>query len=165
MSIVAVGFLDLSAFTATFVRNYRERVKDDANYPGAQTLLLRGADAEAPILKEWKSAQQILKRIRNEGAKHLGKPAELGKAMVVSLRPGAFVPWSHSDDEYTLAHVRLYVNMIPCPRAFIYSGGAAANPPVGEVVAWNQQDLHSEINVGTCTRVSLIVDIKRPGDD
>ena len=158
-----VGFLDVSTFTARFILNYRQRLSDDPAYPGVQTIMLRSVAGAEPILKEWKSAREVLERLRNAVAPFLGgKPAVLGKAMVASLKPGGWTDWAHSDDEYAQGHLRLYVNMIPSPLAFIYSGGEAQNPLVGQITLFEQQALHSEINLGAVARVSLIVDVKRP---
>ena len=166
MNITQIGFLDVSACTATFVRLYREKLKPDASYEGAETLLLRGAESDSPLLKEWASARKLLARLKNEAAPFLnGKPAVLGKAMIVSLKPGAFTPWRYDDSDYAQDHLRLYINLIPTPQAYIYSGGETANPPVGSVTFFNTQVLHSEINLGPCNRVSLIVDVKRPDQD
>lgn len=166
MSIRPVGFLDLSNMTSTFVRTYRERLKDDSNYPGAQTLLLRSATSDGSILKDWKTARAVLMRLKNEAAPFLGgKPAVLGKAMVVSLKPSSWTDWEFSDDEYSLAHIRLHICMVPSPLAFVYSGGAGLNLPVGQVFAVDQQALHSEINLGPCARVHIVVDIRKPEED
>lgn len=168
MNLRGIGFLDLSAFTATFVRTYRERMKDDANYEGggAQTLLLRSATTDASFLKEWKTARAVLNKLRNEAAPFLGgKPATLGKAMIVSLKPGSFTQWQWSDDEYSQAHFRLHVCMIPSPMAYVFAGGEAGNLIVGNVTYVNTQSLHSEINLGPCARVHLVVDVRKPEEE
>ena len=166
MNINQIGFLDVSACTATFVRLYREKLKPDASYEGAETLLLRGAESDSPLLKEWASARKLLARLKNEAAPFLnGKPAILGKVLIVSLKPGAFTPWQIDDSEYGQDHLRLYINLIPSPMAFLYSGGEMSNPAVGSVTYFNTSVLHSEINLGPCARVSMVIDVKRPDQD
>ena len=162
-SLRAIGFLDVSTFTARFITTYRERLKDDANYPGAQTIMLRSASSDAAILKEWKSGRAVLQHLRNAAAPFLGgKPAVLGKCMVVSLKPGSHTDWQRSDDEYTQEHFRLHIGMVPSPLAMVYSGGEGLNIMVGQVVAVDQQQLHSEINIGSVARVNLVCDVRRP---
>lgn len=162
----AVAFLDLSTFTATYVRSYKEELKDDASYAGAQTVHLRSADADLPVLKEWRSARALLQRLRNEAAPFLGgKPAVLGRAFIVSLKPQAFTDWQRHEDAYSLEHMRLIVPMIPSPGYTVFSGGVGLNPPVGQVTFVDVQNLHSEINLGLCACANLVVDVRRSPED
>lgn len=164
MNIRQIGFLDVSTCMAGFVRLYQEKLKPDGD--GLETFLLRSAEADAPILREWASARKLLARLKNEAAPFLnGKPATLGKAMVTRLKPGSHTPWSFDDSDYGSDHLRLHICLIPSPMAFLYSGGEMANPAVGVVTYFNTQVLHSEVNIGPCSRVALVVDVKRPDSD
>lgn len=162
--IQGIGFLDVSECAATWVRVYKQKMKDEGD--GRQTMILRGAESDAPVLKEWASARKLLQRMKNEAAPYLGgKAAVLGKASVLVMKPQAFTQWRVDDDPYTAAHIRTMTCLVPSPLALIYSGGAAANLAVGTVTVVGQHMLHSMVNLGVNAACYLIVDLCRPDED
>ena len=170
--------------SAGLMLKYRVRFADDKrrqqvpNSPhhDTETIVLRGPkdatpaawfeDGEMvdyPIMKEWKAARITMLKIRNAAAGlNGGKPVQIGKAMVVSLKVGGHVDWHTDEGEYAEAHLRLHVCLVPSPGAWLYSGGEAANIPVGQLTFFQNRVLHSAINTGPCARHHLIVDCRRP---
>lgn len=183
-NFLALGFVDTSVCTANLVLKFRDRFGQDARRekaPGSphhdtDAILLRGPKdpspanwfgdiehVDYPILKEWKSAANLLSRIRNAAAPFLkGQQAVLGKAMVVRLKPKGFVDWHVDEGEYAAVHDRLHICLIPSPGAWLYSGGEMACPPVGQITWINNRVLHSATNLGDVARVHLIVDVRKP---
>ncbi len=164
--ITPIGFLDTTAFTAYLTLKYRERMQDGI-------LDLRIVDPDdidplkivaAPILKEWKSARLLLKRIENEAALLLKGPAELGRAWVETLMGGHGAPWRIEDDEYGQGVLRTRTCLIAAPDAYVFSGTAHAMLGVGVVNTVEHRILHSEVNFGAHPSTHLIVDIFRPSE-
>lgn len=168
------------------VTKYRPRFQDDKrrqSYEGSphhdtEMILLRGPEkpdaknwfddcpqVNQPILTEWKSARALLGRIKTSLSPLPimgGKPIELGKVMIVSLKAGGFVDWHIDEGEYAETHLRGHLCLIPSPGAWLLSGGEAAMPAVGVLTYFNNRVLHSAINLGDYPRVHLIVDVRRP---
>lgn len=184
MNFAPLAFVDTAQATALLVTKYRERFGRDARrekHPNSphhdtQTIILRGpaegddwfADEDQvdyPILKEWKSARNLLARIRVALAplpSFQGKPVVFGKAMIVTLKPGGFVDWHVDEGEYAAAHDRVHLCLLPSPGAWLYSGGEQVNPPVGQLTYMNNRVLHSAVNLGPVPRVHLILDVRKP---
>ena len=183
-NITPIAFVDVSMLSAGLCLKYRTRFADDKRrqqFPNSphhdtETIVLRGPkdatpaawfeDGEMvdyPIMKEWKAARIILKKIR-EGAAPLlgGKVAVLGKAMVVSLKAGGHVDWHVDEGEYAEAYLRTHTCLVPSPAAWLYSGGEAQAINVGWLHFFNNRVKHSAINMGAVARVHLIVDVRRP---
>lgn len=185
MNLRSICFLDVSTMTANLIIRHKDKFglhKLRQQAPGSahhdtETIILRAppepsADnwqldvdhIDYPILKDWKSAKAMLTRIRNAVAPlNGGAPAELGKAMVVSLKPGGHVDWHVDEGEYAEAHDRLHVCLVPSPGAWLYAGGEGAVLPVGQLTWVNNRVLHSAVNMGQNARVHLIVDVRKPG--
>ncbi len=186
-NIVPLAFLDTSQFTATLVNKYRDQFGKDPRrektagspHHDTQSILLRGPakptaqnwfedieQVDYPILKEWKSARNLLSRIKNAAAPFLkGQPAVLGKVMIVQLKPHGVVDWHVDEGEYAAAHYRTHLCLIPSPGAFVYSGPEMANLPVGQLTFFENRVLHCATNFGDFARTHLIVDVRRPEDD
>lgn len=175
-------FLDTSIMTANLLLRHKVRFQDDRRRqetPGSahhdtESIILRGPKgddvaawfADIPhqdmaILKEFKSAKSVLTRIANALAVD-GVPGKIGKAMIVSLKPGGFIDWHTDEGAYAEAYNRFHVCLIPSPGAFLYSGGEQASPAVGWLTFFNNRALHSAINLGQTPRVHLIVDVRKP---
>lgn len=154
MNIVPLGFLDVSAFAATYVQKYRSR---------PHPLILRSSEGEnQSLLTEWKSARALLTRVKNAAATfNGGQPPDLGFVRVNMLAPGACKPWEADESEYRREFHELRVCIIPSPGAWTYCGGEARNIPWGEVVAVNRAALSSEVNFGPISRTHLVIDIRR----
>lgn len=182
MHIRPLGFLDASVMTANLLLRYKQHFADDTRRqtaPGSahhdtEMILLRGprmpaadnwqADVEQvdqPLLGEWKSAQALLVRLKNLLLQD-GRPAVLGKAMIVKLKAGGHVDWHRDEGAYAEAHDRVHLCLVPSPGAWLYCGGEGANLPVGQLTFVNVRTLHSAVNFGTVARIHLIADIRRP---
>lgn len=159
-----VGFLDTSEFTAHFIKSWRSKMKDEEH--GVQTLLLRSAEHDAALLKDWGSARKIMARLKNEASPYLGgRQGVLGKVFIKLLKPHSWTPWEVDDSAYTQAHVRTMTCLIPNPFAMVYSGVQGSNLMVGQVTVVGQQDPHSELNLGTNAVAWLVADLERPDQD
>lgn len=185
MNFQTLGFLDVSMLAATLLTRHRKlfdvdrrRQESDKSPhhatrsiflrlpPGANTVYDWTADvphADADILEEWKQAQNVLRKIKHLAAPFVGgQPAELGKAMIVELKPGGTVDWHRDEGAYAEAHHRLHVGLVWSPGAALFCGSEGINPSVGQVVWMNNRQLHSAVNVGANPRVHLIVDVRKP---
>lgn len=161
-----IGFLDLSAFTASYVLKYKQHLQNGV-------LELRGVDEEdvlqpivdRPILEEWKAAKNLLARYRSHARSVFRDTAlELGKAWIEMLPGGQAVPWQQFEDEYAQDHIRTRTCMLPAPDAYTYSGLQREIIGVGVVNIVEHRLLHSETNFSTFPRVHLIVDVERPAN-
>lgn len=182
MNLRPLGFLDASVMTANLLLRYQRHYADDTRRqmaPGSahhdtEMILLRGPrepepanwqqdvpHVDQPLLGDWKSAKALLVRLKNLLVQD-GRPAVLGKAMIVRLKPGGVVDWHRDEGAYAEAHLRVHLCLVPSPGALLYCGGEAANLPVGQLTLVNVQALHSAINLGSVARTHLIVDLRRP---
>ena len=167
--ISSVGFLETSQFTALFIVKYRERMAE-----GVLPLRsIKEGDEDATdctILKEWKGARALLTRFRAAASTFLaGRSAEIGRAWVETLPPGAHTPWTADESDYGRSHYRARICLVPSPGGWSYSGGAAALLAVGAVNVFDPVLLASEVNFGDHARTHLVIDVRRPenllGDD
>lgn len=162
-----IGFLDLSAFTASYVLKYKAQLQNGV-------LELRGVDeadvlapiVDRPILQEWKAAKNLLGRYRSHARGVFRNAAlELGKAWIEVLPGGQAVPWQSFEDDYAQDHIRTRTCMVPAPDAYSLSGMHRELIGVGVVNVVEHRVLHSEVNFSTFPRVHLIVDVERPHAD
>lgn len=160
------GFLDLSAFTASYVLKYKQHLKEGV-------IELRGADegdvlapiVDRPILQEWKAATNLLNRYRSHARSILKDTGlELGKAWVEMLPGGHGTPWQQFEDDYAQDHIRTRTCMVPAPDCYTYSGLHRECIGVGVVNIVEHRVLHSETNFSAFPRVHLVVDVQRPLD-
>jgi hypothetical protein len=153
MNLVPLGFLDVSAFAATYVQKYRSR-----EHP----LVLRTVDGNTDLYTEWKSARALLTRIKNAAAPFTdGEPPELGNVTIETLAPGDYQPWHADESDYRREFHELRVCIIPSPGGWTYCAGEAMVLPWGQVVAVNRAAASCEVNFGPTSRTHLIVDIRR----
>lgn len=164
--IRALGFLDVSKFTANFLLRYRDKHLIETEYGGL--LPLRDADAEGAIvaldvLKEWLSARSLFTKLKNEAAPWLdGQAAILMKACIEVVNPDCATPWTQENDDYAKSIHRLRVCLIPSPNAMTHSGPHVANLGVGLVNLVDHTVQNCETNFGApCPRTHLIVDVRR----
>lgn len=161
MSIQPIGFLETDAFQATFVLKYRSLLSADLN--GVDTLLLRTATEDTPLLAEWKAAKTLLTKIRNGASRFLGgEPAELGCVEIQRFKPQTATPWRIDEDNGCF---RLHLGIIPSPDMWVMSGAARSMVAVGSLVLIDHQILHCETNFADHPAVHLVVDVKRPNAD
>lgn len=161
MNIQPIGFLETEAFQATFVIKYKSLLSADLN--GVDTLLLRSADEDTPLLSEWKAAKTLLAKIRNGATKFLGgKPAELGCVELQRFRPQNATPWRTDEDNGCF---RLHLCIIPSPGLWVMSGVERAILPVGNLNLVEHTVLHCEVNFADHAAVHLVIDVKRPDAD
>lgn len=187
MNFRALGFVDASVFTSALVSKYRDlwhRNRQRQSYEGSphhdtQAILLRGPEdpslenwlqdvpqVDYALLKEWKSAQSLLARIRDTLQPLVGeRPVIFGKVMAVRLKAGGHVDWHVDEGDYAAIHDRVHLCLLPSPGAFLYSGVEIAQPPVGQLTWFNNRALHSAVNIGPVPRVHLIVDIRKTSPD
>ena len=149
-------FLQTADFTAFYQVKFRKEMEDGV-------LRLRDADADCPILREWKSAKALLQRFRAEAAKHFGgtRP-ELGRVWIEQLPGMHGTPWALEEDDYAQAHIRTRIALIQSPECWSMSGLDRAILAVGIVNEIDHRSLCSEINLSAYPRTHLIVDVKRP---
>lgn len=184
MNIKPVAFVDTSLFAAELLLKYQKHFADDrrrSQYLGSahhdtECVVLRGPEkptdenwfenvdhVDYPLMKKWSAANSLMDAIKQAIAESLGlTPVIFGKAMIVSLKPGGFVDWHVDEGAYAAAHLRFHVGINTCSDAWLYSGGAATQIGVGNVVFFNNLVLHSAANFGLLPRVNLIIDIRRP---
>jgi hypothetical protein len=149
-------FLQTADFAAFYQVKFRKEMQDGI-------LRLRTADADLPILKEWKSAKNLLARFRAEAAQSFdGRRPELGKVWLEQLPGMCGTPWTIEEDDYAQAHIRTRVCIIPAPEAWSMSGLERVILATGIVNEIDHRNLCSEINLSAYPRVHLIVDVKRP---
>lgn len=118
------------------------------------------------ILKDWKSARAILARIKDAVQPLFpDRNIVLGKAMIVRLKVGGYVDWHTDEGEYAKVHDRAHLCLLPSPGAWLYSGGEAYQPPVGQLTWFNNRVPHSALNMGPVARTHLICDIRKPSAD
>ena len=147
--------------SAMFTVKFRDRMKD-----GLLPLRDIGDDGEIvdlPILKEYRSAKALLRRIEAEAQAFVkDQPVVLAKAWIETL-PGLYgTPWEMHTSEYDNGHVRTRTCLIPVPLAFTCSGQAKVRLDVGVVNVVEHRILHCEVNYSEFPRTHLIVDVRRP---
>lgn len=160
-----IGFLDTAQLSAGWTVKYKERASNGV-------LKLRDIDPDdvmgdsiidTPVVKEWKAANAILKRIKSQGAQQFGgRAVELGKAWIEVLPGGHGTPWTVEEDDYAQSVVRTRTCLVPAPDAYTCSGVDRIILNVGWLHHVEHRLLHSEVNFGTFGRVHLIVDVKIP---
>ena len=181
MNFQPIALLDVTQFQGYLFTKYRDRWRALDREPGwgdASVILLRApantaldawqldADhVDDPVLAEWKSAKALLNRVRNAASGALGgKPADLGKALIVSLKPGGHIPWHLDEGEYAERHTRFHLAISSNPAAWLLSGADRWQPGVGGLVWVNHRVLHSEVNFGDFPRIHLVVDVRKPDE-
>jgi len=184
MNVRPICFLDGSVVSARALTTYRDRWKDQTfrqATPGSphhdtEAILLRGPAEPAaanwledieqgdyPILDQFKSARSLLLRIRGALAPFTeNRTPELGKAMLVSLRPGGVVDWHTDEGPYAEMHDRFHMCLVPSSGALCIYGAEPVNMAVGMLNWVNNRVPHSAINLGTNNRIHLICDIRKP---
>ena len=184
MQIRPICFLDGSLVAARALTTYRERWKEQTfrqDTPGSphhdtEAILLRGpaqpsaenwlADVEQvdyPILTEFKSARSLLLKIKAALVPFSPKP-EFGKAMLVSLRPGGIVDWHTDEGAYAEQHERFHLCLVPSAGALCIYGTEPVSMAVGMLNWVNNRVPHTAINLGTNSRIHLVVDVRKPAD-
>ncbi len=167
MNIRPVGFLDVSAMTATFLTKRRGLALDQDD--GTKVMHLRRPVSnglpdeyqDGAALQEWKAAKSALTKIEVMCAPLFGgKTAVMAGAFIEILPHNISLPWAVSRETYWDRHFRLHVCMVPSPGAWLYSGGEGMVPPVGQVTMVNQKVTNCAINVGPCARIHLVVDVR-----
>ncbi len=148
---------------ANFRLRYADQLVDDGP---VLSLHLRDDDrGDLPILtgeRKFGSAVNLLTRLKSAAAPFLGgKPADIMRAYVERLMPGAHTPWLQElEPDWLTLHIALATN----PEAWLYCGGAAANLGVGIVNFVNTQASFSALNFGSSPRDHLVVHVRRPAE-
>lgn len=150
-----------------FKSETRRQDMDGSPHRETQAIFLRGPanpdetnwyedveQVDYQILKDWKTARNVLSRIQSAIG---GRP--LGKAMIVQLQSGGKVAWHVDEGPYYERHHRLHLPLITNPMSLMFSGAASMHMPVGMLCGINNRVLHSAINAGQTPRVHLIVDV------
>lgn len=159
-----LGFIDTDRTAASYVLKFCNELQDVL--PGVREISLREFDGEnfedTETLKGWNNATAFLKRLKNEVGAYLGHRVELESTRVVSLDPGAHVPWGAAGGNSDPRLGRLYVNLTPNPAAWLYSGGSSAVLWPGQVAHVDQHVLNSLVNLGRKAVAYLVVDVRIP---
>lgn len=151
--------MDTWAFSATLYAKYKDRFA--GAHHSAELLPLRSAEGPLPILAEWKNGKALLSRLRVAAAPLVGgRTAELGQAHLVRLKPGGFVDWGRDETDWLSLHMAI----VPSPDAWVFSGGASAVLPVGQLTFVNHRVLYSAANFGDHSVIQLVVDVRAPDD-
>lgn len=171
-----ITFIDTWAFAASvyskrnlFQENERTKLAGSPHH-ATKSIILR-APAERKLetwiddvdhfdsaeLTGWKIATNLLTKIRRQ----IGN-AEMGKAMVVLLKPGGVIDWHRDEGPYYEKHWRFHLPIVTNPLCLMYSGSSAAHMPVGQLTGFDNIDWHSAANHGQHDRIHLIVDIRKP---
>jgi len=133
-----------------------------------RSIFLRGPEAPTPVtwfqdvphkdyplLSEWPEAQAILETV------NAAVPGQLGKVMLIELKPGGALAWHIDQGPYSEQHLRLHLPVITNPGAMLYSGGEAVHLPVGLLTEFDNTSLHSAANFGEYPRVHLVIDVRK----
>jgi len=161
MTIQPLGFLETENFQASFVLKYKSLLSADLN--NVDTLLLRSATEDTPLLREWKQAQRLLMKVKNQATRFIGnKPVEFGLIEIQRFRANTATPWRIEEDD---GYYRLHLCIIPSPGLFIHSGEHRALIPVGMLNYVSHTVLHSEANFSEHPAVHLVMDVKIPDAD
>ena len=130
------------------MKQFRARTEDG-------TIFLRRDGKDEPILKEWKSAKNLLTKVANAAAPYLGnKPANIIMAKIFTLVPNEREDWNVPRTE----GVRAWLNLLPSPGAMLFSGIEGMNPPVGALTVINRRPIFSAVNLGPCAATWLVLD-------
>lgn len=108
-----------------------------------------------PVLQDWAAMRRMLAAM----ADLLDWPL-FGKIMIARLPAGATIGWHIDQGEYAERHARYHVPLATNSKAWLYSGGEAASPPVGQLTLFNNRVLHSAANFGQSPRMHLIIDVR-----
>ena len=189
MNFNGIGFIDILPLIATvhrqrawFDKNTMRQRAADSPHHDTKCIPLRGpkdpteenwfedvpqVDYGILGLKDWDAAKKALIKISrlmtrvypNEYPPN--EPVKLGKAMIVSLKPGGFVDWHVDEGPYYERYLRFHIPLYTNPKAVLYSGGEGMNLMAGGVVFFNNRVIHSAINAGPVQRIHLIADIRK----
>jgi hypothetical protein len=165
--IQPIGFIDASAFTASYVVKHRQALRDGVlELRGVDEDDVLGAIIDRSVLAEWKTAKNLLQRYRSHARTMLkDSTLDLGKAWIEMLPGGHGTPWASFEDDYAQAYVRTRLCLIPAPDSFTYSGHFRDILAVGVVNVVEHRILHAETNFSVHPRVHLVVDVERPRAD
>lgn len=152
MNFQSLAFVDGSACAARYVTQFKARLEGD-------TIMLRSGGKDLPILKEWKSAKNLITKISNAAAPFLdGKPAKINTAYIYTLVPNEREEWGYLQPD----GIRAYLPLLPSPNAMLFSGIEGANPPVGMLTVVNRAQPFSALNLGPVAATWMIVDAAIP---
>ena len=171
----AIGFIDTLSLGAGVI----DRMLKFELRPGwgpLKHVMLRAPETDAipyvdiapavstPLLADWPEAQRAIEQIRFLVQQNVlgGREPVFGNAAVTLLPPGDIVAWRHETTTYTRVHPRLIVPISTNPLVMNYCGVETLHIPVGGLWILNRDKPQSEINLGTCRRVQLEIDIARP---
>lgn len=177
MTFKSLFQIDVQPLIDTLPENDHLFSRDTARpkYPGSahhstQSIYLRGPVAlndpghdwfaDVPHIdyhaaSHWPAALDVLEQIEDR----IG--AELGKAMIVSLKPQCWVDWHVDEGPYAEAYRRGHLPILSNDFAHMYVGQEAGHLPPGRFFEFNNRAPHSATNFGTTPRVHLIVDWRK----
>lgn len=171
-----VTFIDTWALTSFLFRNKDLFEKDTARqsmegsaHHDTRNILLRGPanptvdnwfddvpQHNYPVMDKWSSLKAVLGKIQRAVDADV-----LGKALIVSLKPGGVVDWHTDDGEYFDKYLRFHLALVTNPFSLLYSGGEQRWVMQGELCWLNNRAKHSAVNMGSTPRIHLIVDVKK----
>lgn len=151
--ITPVGFVDTSMFTAIFVTKHK-KLLSAAEGQSLRTLPLLHQGQPTLVMEDWKSGRNLLQRIK--AAVTGDDPVQFGDVAVMQLDPGGYLPWADDAQEGR----RLHLCLVPSPGCWIYSGGAGAVIPVGQLTEVDHRILYSVVNFGEYPCTHLVLDVK-----
>lgn len=155
-----VSFIDAANATAGYVTRFKVRLAPSLDGELDAIQLVKDGKP-LPILGEWKSAKNLLSKVRNAAAPLLGgKPAVLENAAVVSLGVGKWLSWKMPDPGGPWG----VMTMLPSPGASLISGVVNHQPPVGQLTLLSRDLPFSAVNVGPVPYVFLWLEARMPDD-
>lgn len=181
-----VGFVDptmlLSTMTLKYGRHFgdndRPVVLSEPPFQDCQHIMLRsppmgtpdwladGDQVDCSLMQEWPSARHMVAAIGAKLTEQIAAPnLQFGRVYLESLRPGGVIGWHADESDYAKAHIRFRTMIAPCAGGCWFAAGIGVDtiaPGVGNVTYFNNQTLHSIINLGPVPQISLITDIRRP---
>lgn len=172
MNIASFAFVDTAMLGATLTLKYSKHFAETA--PGVHTIVLRGpanggdwsadaAQTDYELLESWPSAKQLLAATEGRLKEHLGgQNIQFGRLVIEELSPGQAIGWQIDTTPYGKAHARFRLLLLAAAGFCLYSGGESLGPGVGNLTFFNHQVMHSVVNLGPVSAVSLVADVRRP---
>jgi hypothetical protein len=168
-NLISFAFVDTSMMFSTMTLKYGRHFGDNDQplavppFQDCRHIILRGPEADTPLMAEWPSARKLIEDIGTKITEHLGaENLQFGRIHVESLRPYGVIGWHADESAYAKAHQQFRLLVSPCSGGQWFSGGEVLAPGVGNLTYFNNRVLNSAINLGPVPQISVVLDIRRP---
>jgi hypothetical protein len=154
-----LGWIDTWALASTLAQTQRrQQLKGE---DGAKMLVVREEGAEGhpwthPDLAKWAAMKNAIGRAGRILAEQ-SPQLKIARVAVELLEPGAVLPWFKDDAPEIDVHVGLVHN----PWSMLFAGNEGLNVMPGQIVAHGRDVWHSSVNLGTTSRVHLVLTLKK----